>query len=392
MKFLKLLKLIFRIVLGIVFTFSGFVKSVDPLGFAYKFTDYFVEAFGIPSLSSASLTLAIILSALEFLVGISLLINIKPKLSSIGALLFMIVFTPLTFYIAISSPVEDCGCFGDAIKLSNWATFFKNLVLLPMAIIVFMEAKGQSKTYKGKMDWIVAGAFTIVILLFEYYNLAHLPVIDFRPYSIGTYIPDKMVIPANEKPDSFAIFYTLKNMETGKLSKIDDVAYIDKEIWKDTLEEIVETSEPVLVKKGYSPPIYNLKAYPINLDRFGTQSQDDAIDTILSQENYSFLLVSYDIEHANLEAFREMENLLSYANIKNIETHFLTSSTSGINRFMVKIDFPAKYYNTDPITLKTIVRSNPGLVLLKKGKIIDKWHYNDIPSIKEFESIIKKNN
>ncbi len=388
---IKILKITFRIILGIVFTFSGFVKAVDPLGTAYKFTDYFVEAFGMPGLSGLSQALSISLNALEFLVGICLLVNVKPRLSAIGALIFMTVFTPLTLYIAIYSPVEDCGCFGDALKLSNWGTFYKNLIFLPMTFFLFLKTKGECKTYRGFMDWILAGLFLSLIVLFELFSLNRLPLIDFRPYSIGTYIPDKMVMPPNAKPDSFAIFYTLKHMETGKIKKIDDVAYIKKEIWKDTLWEITATSNPVLVKKGYSPPIYNLTAYPIDITGENALPLDDEMNKILTEQNYSFLVISYDLTHAKINGFHQMADLLNYANSKNMQTHFLTSTTSGLNKYLVYINFPAKFYNSDPITLKTILRSNPGLVLLKNGKIINKWHYNHIPSIKEFDQIIQEN-
>lgn len=388
---MKILKLISRLSLGIVFTFSGFVKAVDPLGTAYKFTDYFVEAFSMPGLAGLSLGLSIILNAIEFLVGICLLLNVKPRLSSIGALIFMIVFTPLTLYIAIYSPVEDCGCFGDALKLSNWATFYKNLIFLSLAVFLFIKTKGECKTYRGKIDWILAGAFLTIITIFQLYSLSRLPVIDFRPYSVGTYIPEKMVMPEGAKPDSFAIFYTLKHLETGITKKIDDVAYIEKEIWKDTLWEITATSNPVLVKKGYSPPIYNFSAYPIDITGENTLPLDDAMPNILADENFSFLVIAYDLALAENIGFQKMTGLLNYAHVKNIQVHFLTSTTSSIINYLQYIHFPAKYYNSDPITLKTIIRSNPGLVLLKKGRIIGKWHYNHVPKINEFETLLSKN-
>jgi uncharacterized membrane protein YphA (DoxX/SURF4 family) len=390
LKCMKTLKVISRYTLGIVFTISGLSKALDPHGSEYIFNDYFTDAFGMPSLTSLSLVLAIVLAAFEFLVGICLLANVKPRLSAIGALIFMVIFTPLTLYSAIASPVKDCGCFGEVIKLEPWPTFFKNLILLPLAIFLFSKTKGENTTYKGKLDWLLSGIFMLVILFFEYYNLAHLPVYDVLPFSVGTYIPDKMIIPSTERPDSFAIFYTMKHKKTGKTMKVDDGEYINKEIWKDSLWEITETSEPVLVKKGYEPPIYNFKAYPVNAYEPGVESQVDAMKTILEDSSYSFLVISYDFDKANMKGFQKMGDLLNYASSQNIKTHFLTSTTGGIRKLMRFISFPATFYNSDPTTLKMVIRSNPGLVLLKKGKIIGKWHYNDIPSVKEFDIIIKQ--
>jgi uncharacterized membrane protein YphA (DoxX/SURF4 family) len=386
---MKYLNSISRIILGLVFTFSGFVKAIDPLGSAYKFTDYFTEAFGLPALSAISLPLAILLISMEFLVGVCLLFNAKQRLASLGALIFMVIFTPLTLYIAITNPVQDCGCFGDAIVISNWSTFYKDLILLVLAIIAFMASKGIYNTYKGYTDWIIALATLIFIVAFQVYSLNYSPIIDFRPYKVGTYIPDKMKIPEGEKQDSFAIFYTMKNLKSGETVKIDDNSYLKKEIWKDTLWQITETSEPVLVKKGYKPPIYNFKAYEFS-DQ--TSANDvDAMQNMLAEKGFSFLVISYDLEKANLAGFKKMRDLLNYAYAQEINTHILTSSTSKIEEYRSKIPFIARYYNADPITLKTIIRSNPGLLLLKEGKIIGKWHDTEIPTIKEYNKLINKN-
>ncbi len=390
-KFMKVFKLIIRLLLGVVFTFSGFVKSVDPLGSTYKFTDYFTDAFGIPEFSILSLPLAFFLSAIEFTVGISLLINIKPRLSSLAALLFMLVFTPLTLYSAIYNPVTDCGCFGDALVISNWETFYKNVVLLIMAIYLFVVNKGNNTTYNAKVDWILAITFFVLSIFFQYNTLQHLPIIDFRPYKIGVNIPEQMVIPKGEKPDSFAVFYTLKHQKTGETKKVDDHTYIKDELWVDTLWQITETSEPTLVKEGYKPPIYNFKAYPANLDDIGSNSSEDMMGEILSNTEYSFLVVSYDLNLADIKDFDKLASLMNHAYEKGIKANLLTSTTDNLSDYKAKIKFPVRFYNSDPITLKTIVRANPGIVLIKAGNIIGKWHYNDVPSIQEFEELINKN-
>jgi len=388
---MKILKLVSRLLLGIVFTFSGFVKAVDPLGFSYKLTDYFTDAFGMASLSGISLTLGVILIAFEFLVGISLIINVKPRLAAFGAMLFMLVFTPLTLYIAITNPVTDCGCFGDALVIGNWETFFKNLILLPLAIYLFRSTKGECNTYKGKLDIILAAALFGIIVFFQYHTLQHLPIIDFRPYKVGTNIPEKMVIPPTEKADSFAIFYTMKNIKTNETKEVDDNTYIKDEIWKDTLWQITGTSDPVLVKAGYKPPIYNFKAYPVSLSKLKVDDIKDVMDSILSVENFSFLIISYDMTLAKIDDFNRMDIITNYGYSKGIYTSILTSTTSGFEAFKKELNYPVKFFNSDPIMLKTVIRSNPGLLLLKKGKIIGKWHYHDIPTIPELDEIIANN-
>jgi len=387
---MNILKLISRLVLGLVFTFSGFVKAIDPMGSGYKFTDYFTDAFGMPSLAAISLPLAIILNAMEFLVGICLIFNVKPRLSALGALIFMIIFTPLTLYIAIANPVQDCGCFGDAIVISNWATFYKDLVLLALSIFTFISVKGIYNSFRGSVDWIIAALVLLFIVSFQIRSINNLPIIDFRPYKVGTYIPDKMKMPVGEKSDSFAIFYTMKNMKSGETMKIDDNSYLKKEIWKDTLWQITETSEPVLVEKGYKPTIYNFNAYEYSEQPI--PNNPDVMQNLLQEKGFSFMVVAYDLKKSSREGFKNMSELLNYAYTQNINAHILTSTTSEIPQFRTKIPFIAKYYNSDPITLKTIIRSNPGLILLKEGKIIGKWHYNNIPSVEEFTELMKKNN
>ncbi len=386
---MKALKLIVRLLLGAVFTFSGFVKAIDPLGSTYKFTDYFTDAFGIPQLAAISLALAFFLSAIEFTTGIALIINVKPRLSSLASLLFMVVFTPLTFYIAIANPVTDCGCFGDALVISNWETFYKNIVLLAMAIFLFVANKNNHTSYNAKLDWGIAIIVFIACIFLQFNTLQHLPLIDFRPYKEGVHIPSKMVIPEGEKADSFAIFYTLQHKTSGQTKTVDDNTYIEKELWKDSLWQITKTSKPKLVKQGYKPPIYNFRAYPVVVDETSSVSAEDMMPDILSNKNYSFLIVSYDLKLADMEGFDKISDLMNYAYGKKIKANLLTSTSENLDTYRSKIKFPVRFYNSDPITLKTVVRANPGVLLIKDGKIIEKWNYNDIPSVEEFEKLIQ---
>ncbi|OFY89845.1 MAG: hypothetical protein A2236_03880 [Bacteroidetes bacterium RIFOXYA2_FULL_33_7] len=211
---MRTIRLISRLFVGLLFTFSGFVKSVDPLGSTYKFTDYFT-AFGMGWAESLSLPLAIILSTAEFIVGLNLIFGFRIKISAWLALLFMAFFTPLTLVLAIDNPVTDCGCFGDALILTNWKTFWKNIIILIPTLIVFF-GRAKIKSYFSTIaQWSISVFLIVLIVGFQFYNLKHLPVIDFRPYSVGSYLPDKMVYPENAAPDEYKTLFYYKNTKTG---------------------------------------------------------------------------------------------------------------------------------------------------------------------------------
>jgi len=380
---MKVIKLLSRIILGIVFTFSGFVKAIDPVGSEIKFTDYF-NAFGLTYLSSAALVLAIILSSLEFIVGISLLFNIKPKLSTIGALLFMAIFTPLTLYIAIASPVSDCGCFGDALIISNWATFWKNTVLILLAIYLFKTVKNESSYFNIKTEYIFIVISILFIVGFQIYSIRHLPVIDFRPYSEGTNILDNMVIPEGAKQDSSITYlYYEKNGETKKFL-MDEIPWQDTNwVWKKTESEIIE--------KGYEPPIHDFSMYKFDFAEDEQVDKKNILDSVLADKSYSFLLVSPDLVDTYEKDFELFKTIISEQKNSNYKTYLLTASTGqDIRLFNNVVNLKIDFYITDVLTLKTMIRSNPGLLLIKDGTIIKKWHKNDFPDMKKINEIIKK--
>ena len=233
-----------RIILGAVFIFSGFVKGVDPMGSAFKFSDYFL-AFGMESLEPASLPLAFILSAAEFLIGISLFFNLKMRLGAWGILIFMTFFTPLTLILALTNPVTDCGCFGDAIVMTNWQTFIKNIILLPFVLIVFFMRKRQTVHFPDGYAWLGIILFASGFLAMEWYVYQHLPFMDFRPYSVGTNIPEKMSIPEGAEQDVYrTVLHYEKNGEVREFNE-------ENFPWQDTTWTFVD-SEHVLVNKGYA--------------------------------------------------------------------------------------------------------------------------------------------
>ncbi len=377
---------------GIVFAFSGIAKQIDPWGSAYKFNDYF-HAFGIPSNDTISLILSIVMSAAELSVGIALIFNTKVKLASWGAVLFMLIFTPITLYLALYNPVEDCGCFGDAVKLSNWGTFYKNIFISAFVVLLFLQRVKFEALISTKIDAFLATFFVLISLLFGYYSVTHLPIIDFRPYKIGTYIPDAMKIPEGKEPDKYANLYKIKNLKNNEIRDITSDDYLaDSTYWNDKVWQIIETGkDPVLVKKGYTPPIHDLTIVTLDSLSFtGMAAGSNIIDTILKLDRPVFWFVAYNLEKSCKEALVEANKIASYCKQKNYEFMCLTSTQlSTIEKVKSELQLDYQFYNADETTLKTIIRSNPGLVLLKKGKVLDMWHYNDLPENEDIEKSLK---
>jgi len=388
---MKILTKISQFLIGAVFTFSGIVKAVDPLGSQYKFQDYFV-AMGMEWLIPLALILGIILSSAEFLVGISLLLNLKPKIGMWGAIVFMVVFTPLTLWIAIKNPVTDCGCFGDALVISNWATFYKNLIIDFLIVILFFGNKYLQVNLFKNREWWAVGFITVLILSFQIFTLRHLPVIDFRPYKIGAYIPDGMSIPADAPKGKSVYNYYMKNMKTGEEKKITSDEYLQDTTWQNTqkYELLADKIEgPFVIEKGYVPPIHDFTIEPISpfTDEYITFDSDIA-PQILSDDRYIVLMVAYDINLSNEQAFKKSEEFYQELKKLNIPLFLLTgSSKDGVDKKIDEFKFSYPVANTDPITLKTIVRANPGFVLLKNGNIVDKWNFRELPEIDYFKKL-----
>jgi uncharacterized membrane protein YphA (DoxX/SURF4 family) len=361
---MKTLISISRLITGAVFVFSGFVKAVDPLGSTYKFTDYFV-AFHIQFLEPIALALAVILASIEFLIGISMLIGYRYRIASWGLLIFMVFFTVLTFILALTNPVSDCGCFGDAIILTNWQTFIKNLVLIPFVFLIFRFRKRITPSYPPVTEWIWLSVFTLLIIAFQVNALRHLPLLDFRPYSKGTNIPEKMVVPEGVPIDEYKTYlYYEKDGQTREFTE-------DNFPWQDSTWKFID-SRHILVKKGYEPPIHDF----IVTDENGF----DQTESLLKDPGYSMLLIAYDLKDADADGLKVANELASLCTDNNCSFYCLTASSRNETeeiKSALNLDF--SFYTTDEITLKTIIRSNPGLVLLKEGTILSKWHYRDYP-------------
>lgn len=354
-----------RFLLAALFIFSGFVKAVDPLGSFYKIQDY-LTAFGMISWFPTYLPLffAIILSSAEFCVGVFLFFGVRRKIASTLALLLMSVMTPLTLYLALANPVSDCGCFGDAWVLTNWQTFGKNIVLLVAAIAVFRDRKLMFRFVTLKIEWMVSLYTLLFVFALSFYCLEYLPVLDFRPYKIGTNIKAGMEIPEGAKPSVFESRFVLEKDGKQQEFTLDN--------YPDSTWTFVET-RTVLKEKGYEPPIQDFSM-------ISPDTGEDITESVLSDKGYAFLLVAHRIEEADDSNIDLINEIYDYSVEHGYGFYALTSSPDEeieVWRERTGAEYP--FCQMDDITLKTIIRSNPGLLLIKGGTILNKWSDNQLP-------------
>jgi len=369
-----------RIFVGLLFIFSGLIKINDPLGFSYKLEEYF-EVFHLGFLSSFALSMSIILCSLEVILGFALLIGVRAKSVAWGLLLLIIFFAFLTFYSAYFKVVQTCGCFGDAIPLTPWQSFTKDMVLLLLIIVIFINRKSIEPAFNKKTgDNLLIGS-AIVAVGIGLYTYNFMPVMDFLPYKVGANIPDEMKIPPGAKPDEFQITYNLKNKKTGDTKVMSDKEYLSSNIWKDNNWEVVGTPENKLIKKGYEPPIRDLSIQDAQGNNYTNE--------LLSNPYNSFIVVAYDLNHTNVEAIGKL-NAMAANLIHNFNTRtiMLTSnSAKDAEAFAKKNHLVMEVFYADEVPLKSMVRANPGVLLLKNGVILNKWHYHSVP---KYEDLVKQ--
>jgi len=369
-----------RIFVGLLFIFSGLIKINDPLGFSYKLEEYF-DVFHIGFLSSFALSISIILCSLEVILGFALLIGVRAKSVAWGLLLLIIFFAFLTFYSAYFKVVQTCGCFGDAIPLTPWQSFSKDLVLLLLIIVIFINRRAIEPAFSKKTgDNLLIGSAVVAVGI-GLYTYSFMPVIDFLPYKVGANIPDEMKIPAGAKPDIYEITYHLKNKKTGDTKVMTDKEYLKTNIWKDNSWEIVGSPENKLVKKGYEVPIKDLSIQDAQANNYTNE--------LLSNPYNSFIVVAYDLNHTNVEAIGKLNataaNLIRDFNTRTI---MLTSnSAKDAAVFAKKNHLVFEIFYADEVPLKSMVRANPGVILMKNGVILNKWHYHSVP---KYDDLVKQ--
>lgn len=351
-----------RTLLGVVFIFSGVVKAIDPLGTVYKIEDY-LKAFGgfftdlLPMAEVAAWGLIV----LELLLGICMLFNVRTQWTAWISLLFYCVMTPLTLYIALTNPVSDCGCFGDAVVLTNWQTFWKNLVLIILAILLVTWNKHIHQLWSNWMEGVIVLITVVATIAFMAWTINHLPIKDFRPYKIGNHLPTLMEYPEDAEPDQYDISFVYEK------DGVEEVFTLENYPKGDTTWTFVR-QESKLIKKGYEPPIHDLEI--INAEG------DDITWDILESEEPITLVIMYDLAKADKTQMEKL-NLLYENCYNNMQQYYILtgSATDEIIAFNLAYSTLSDYVCTcDPVTLKTIVRANPGVIVVQNGVVIDKYN------------------
>ncbi|MDD4514437.1 BT_3928 family protein [Massilibacteroides sp.] len=370
---IKILAEASRLLIGLTFAFSGFVKAIDPVGFTIKINDY-LTAFGVETLKALSGIISFNLIAIEFMVGICVLLGAYRRYSSFLALLLMVFMTPLTLYLALFNPVSDCGCFGDAVVLTNWETFYKNIVLLVAAVFLFIYNQRILPFFTYKSYWFVALYAYSACIFFSYQNYAHLPLKDFRPYKIGAAIPALMAIPEGAEEDEYRYTFVYEKDGVRKEFALDDYPSDDPN-WT-----FVE-SKTELIKQGYVPPITNFVLF--------NEDDQNVTEDILSDSKGVLLLIAPKVEKSEDQRLDDINATYDYANEHGIKFYCVTSSTKDqVQEWIDTTGAEYPFLMGDETLLKTIIRSNPGLVLLKNGIVFAKWHYNDFPTEEEIEKVL----
>ncbi len=354
-----------RFILAVTFIFSGYVKAIDPLGTLYKLKDY-AAAMALNDILPdwALVIVAIALGALEFSLGVFMLFAVRRHMVSKLTLALMSVMTALTGWIYIADPVKDCGCFGDALKLTNGETLLKNIVLIACATLVAWRPVDMARFISRTNQWIVRYYTITYIVVTSVYCLYTLPIFDFRPYRVGTNIKQGMEIPEGaEQPEFESTFILRKNGVTREFT-------LDN--YPDSTWEYVDT-KTVQTKKGYEPPIHD---FAITTNDTG----EDITEQVLTKKGYTFLLVSPRLAVADDSNFGDIDQIYEYAEENGVDFFCLTASTNeDIERWRELTGAEYTFCNADETTLKTMIRSNPGLILLKDGTIIGKWSHNALP-------------
>ena len=351
--------LIIRLLLAAVFIFSGFVKIIDPLGFTYKIEDY-LTAFGTFFIYFKPLALpaSIALSAFELVMGLCLLFRVHIRYTALFSFLFMCVMTALTLYTVIANPVSDCGCFGDALILSNNATFAKNVVLLVLTIALLIYAKRMRSIFSPIAEWSILALFVAGCIALSVYCWAYLPLIDFRPYKIGVNIPEAMSIPDGAPRDVYETTFIYE--KDGKQQEFTLENYP-----KNDSAWVFIDQKSVLISKGDEPKITE---FSIMDALYGDITED-----VLYHEGNVYLLVIYDVNKTSEKGAKRAEKIYREAMVRGDKFLALTgSSKSDVELFTQQTGVTYPFFETDPTTLKTIIRSNPGLVLINNGIIMDK--------------------
>ena len=356
-----------RLFVGILFIISGLIKLNDPIGFSYKLAEYFSEpVFNMPFFVPFSLALALFLVILEVVLGVMLLIGYKTKFTIWSLLILIVLFTFLTFYSAYFNVVKDCGCFGDALKVTPCQSFTKDIVLLFFILILFFNKKLVKPLFGNVIQNTILFITIILSSLMGAWVLNHLPLIDFRPYKVGENIQKGMRIPDGAEKSVVEMVFIYK------------VGGVDKEFTEKDLMNIPEGAVFVdrkdkVITEGFVPPIHDF-----TMEKDGADYKDELLD-----EPKLMLITAYDLNLSDENGMAKMEKLNQKAKAKGYKVIGMTaSSPEEIAATKKQFGLTFDFYFCDGITIKTIERANPSIVLLEKGTIKQKVHHNDIEDLK----------
>lgn len=370
---IKILLELARVILGVTFVFSGFVKAVDPLGTAYKIQDYLIFLH-LQWMHQIAAPMAIGLCSLEFLLGVWLLLGVYRRVVTKLLFVIMMFMTPLTLYLALKNPVHDCGCFGDFWVITNWETFFKNLILLPCSVIVMIWATKISPLFSRHTYWLAALSTFGFIISFTVYSYWFIPIFDFRPYKIGTDLR-KLV---NEKPKGAEYINTFVYEKNGEKRNFTE----DNYPWQDTTWHFVSTKS-IIKKAAKTTGVedFSVTHLKFSADKKQIVDQVDMTDSLLNDSSYTFLMLAYSLKDMSKAHVSGFEDISYYAQENGYKFYCLTASSQ--QEILNWVDETGVNYDfcwTDERVLKTMDRSNPGLMLMKNGKIINKWPDSRIPT------------
>ncbi|MBT8184620.1 MAG: DoxX family protein [Eudoraea sp.] len=354
-----------RILVGVLFIMSGLIKLNDPVGFSFKLEEYFSQGvLDLPFFMPYALAISIFVVILEVVLGVFLLLGYQKKFTLWSLLLMIVFFTFLTFYSAYFNKVTDCGCFGDAIKLTPWESFTKDVVLLVLIIILFAGQRLINPILSVRFRKVLVLISVVLCVFYAYYVLNHLPQIDFRPYKIGANIEEGMTVPEDAPK---AIFEYAWKFDVGGEEKVivTNGAYptVDGEFID------VETTE---IQKGYEPPIHDFTI---------EQDGEDLTGALLNAPKL-VMVVAYDLRKTNSDAFKGIKKMSDEAKSNDYKVIGLSASDAAFSKEFAQqhgLDF--EFYFTDETALKTIIRSNPGVLVLSEGTILQKVHYNDVEDL-----------
>ncbi len=362
---MKILTPISRIFVGILFIISGFIKLNDPLGFSYKLQEYFsAEVLNLPFLEPYALAISVFVVVFEVVLGLFLLIGYKPKFTLWSLLLMIVFFTFLTFYSAYFDKVKDCGCFGDALKLTPWESFTKDVVLLALILIIFFGRKYITQIFSPIVTNSIAALSLILSLAFGYHVLMHLPSIDFRAYKIGDNLLQNMSTPP-DAPKAVQEFTWTFDVDGEQQTIVSDGSYPN-------IEGTYVGVETRIVEEGFQPSILD----------FSIESEDEDFTEYYLNAERLLMLVSYNLETAEKEGLLKLKAISDEALKKGYTVIGLSASGEDVkNRIKQEYDLEFEFFICDEKALKTVVRSNPGALQLEKGTVQQKVHWNDIEDL-----------